>query len=204
MAEVPTDDAEQSGMGSAIGAVAGGAAGAAAASMLVPPVGAIAVLGIAAAALVGGLGGAATGHKLEDSMSFGLSRDELLVYANVLESGQSVVIASVENDTDLESVRQIMKEAGVDSIDAARDAWWVGLRDAEAVEYGDGFEAAEAVYRQGFEAACRGDEPPPQREPAFDAGYARGRVYVENQMRQLAITRPAIVDEERARERPPL
>jgi hypothetical protein len=204
LAQLPTDDAEQPGMGSAIGAVAGGAAGAAAATMLIPPAGAIAVLGIATGALLGGLGGMATGHKLEDSLSFGLPRDELLVYAHALDSGQSLVIGWVETDADARRVRELLRDAGVHSVDAARDAWWVGLRDAEGLAYGDGFEADEAAYRRGFEAACRGDVSPAERQRAFDAGYARGRVYVEDQMRQLAVTRPAVTNEERSRDRPPL
>src|SRR5262249_53413156 len=53
---VPADDSEQPGMGSAIGAVTGGATGAALASLLVSPVGAIAVAGIAAGALLGIVG----------------------------------------------------------------------------------------------------------------------------------------------------
>jgi hypothetical protein len=204
LADVPADDAEQPGMGSAIGAVAGGAAGAAAASVLVPPVGVVAVLGLAAGALLGGVGGMVTGQKLEDSLSFGLSRDELFVYAHVLSSGQSVIFVWTESDADAERVRQVMADAGVESIDAARDAWWVGLRDAEALAYGDGFEADEESYRRGFEAACRGTGSPPDREPAFAAGYARGRAYVEDQMRQIAVTRPAAAEPERPRDRPPL
>lgn len=200
VAQMPTDDAEQPGMGSAIGAVAGGAAGAAVASLLVPPAGAIAILGLAAGALFGGLGGMATGQKMEEAGSYGLSRDELLVYADVLHSGRSVLIAWVESDDDVESVRTAMAEGGVDSIDAAREDWWVGIRDAEAIAYGEGFDSDEPTYRQGFEAACRGEDAAGERHRAFDAGYARGRAYVEDQMRQLALTRPAIVDEDR----PPL
>jgi hypothetical protein len=201
VAQVPTDDAEQPGMGSAIGAVAGGAAGAAVASMLVPPVGVVAVLGLAAGALLGGLGGMATGHKMEEEGSFGLSRDELLVYADVLRCGRSLVLAWVEDDDQAERVRETMAEAGVDGIDAARDQWWIGLRDRERAAYGEGFDHEEPLYRRGFEAGCRGQAcAEPESGRAFEAGYARGRAYVEDQMRQLAVTRPSIVDEGR----PPL
>lgn len=194
---LPADDAEQPGMGPAIGAVAGGAAGAAAASMLVPPAGVVAVLGIAAAGLLGGLGGMATGEKLEDSMTWGLSRDETLVYAHALRSGRSVVIAWVSSDDDRDRVRGVMDGAGVESVDAARDAWWVGVRDAEALAYGEGFDSDEGPYRQGFEAACRGETPPAaERDPAVAAGYARGRAYIEDAARRLAVTRPPVVDAE--------
>jgi hypothetical protein len=182
LAKLPTDDAEQPGMGAAIGAVAGGATGAAAASLLVPPVGAIAIAGIAAAALLGGFGGAATGHAIEEAGAFGLSRDELFVYANALRDGHSVVIAWVDGDEAAARVRRVMEAAHVDSIDAAREAWWIGLRDDEAAAYGERFTADEASYRQGFEAACRREDVGTlgehARHPAFRAGYARGRAYV--------------------------
>jgi hypothetical protein len=198
LANVPTDEAEQPGMGSAIGAVAGGATGAAAASLLVPPAGAIAIAGIAAAALFGGLAGMATGHKIEDAGSYGLSRDELFLYANALRNGRCVVIAWVDDDDEAERVRRVMAAANVESIDAAREVWWVGLRDAEAAAYGDGFSAHETPYRQGFEAACRGEavaSAPSDlaRHPAFRAGHARGRAWVEEHARELAVTRPRTV-----------
>jgi hypothetical protein len=183
LAEIPTDDAEQSGMGAAIGAVAGGATGAAVASLLVPPVGAIAIAGLAAGALLGGIGGAATGNALEEAGEFGLSRDELFVYANALRDGRSVVIAWVDDDAAAARVRRVLEAAGVDSIDAAREAWWIGLRDQEAAAYGDRFATDEAAYRRGFEAACRREDPATAgevaRHPAFRAGYARGRAYVD-------------------------
>ena len=200
LAAVPADESEQPGMGSAIGAVAGGAAGAAAASMLVPPAGAVAIIGIAAGALLGGLGGKVTGEAIEEAGSFGLPRDELFVYATALRDGRSVVIATVETDDEAERVRRAMAASNVESIDAARDAWWVGLRDAEAAAYGDAerFARDETSYRQGFEAACRGEDATAvgsdvARQPAFQSGYRRGRAYVEAETRRLAITRPAIV-----------
>jgi hypothetical protein len=187
LTELPADDAEQPGMGAAIGAVAGGATGAAAATLLVPPVGAIAILGIAAGALLGGLGGAATGNAIEDAGAFGLSSDELFVYADTLRDGRSVVIAWVDDDAAAARVRRVLEKAGVDSIDAAREAWWIGLRDQEAAVYGDRFAADEAAYRQGFEAACRREDPANAgefaRDPAFRAGYARGRAYVDGRTR---------------------
>ena len=49
-----------------------------------------------------------------------------------------------------------MAQAGAESIDAAREEWWVGLRDAEEETYraqGRDFRADEAAYRSGFESA---------------------------------------------------
>ncbi len=183
LTELPTDDAEQPGMGAAIGAVAGGATGAAAAILLVPPVGAIAIASIAAAALLGGVGGAATGHKIEEAGAFGLARDELFVYANALRAGRCVVIAWVDGDAAAARVRQVLETAHIESIDAARETWWIGLRDQEAQAYGARFTADEAAYREGFEAACRRDDPTGNvgRPPAFHAGYARGRAWLAEQ-----------------------
>ena len=203
LAALPADESEQPGMGSTIGAVAGGAAGAAAASMLLPPAGAVAIIGIAAGALLGGLGGKATGEALKEAGSFGLPRDELLLYANALRDGRSVVIATVESDDEAERVGRAMAASNVESIDAARDAWWIGLRDAEAAAYGDAerFARDETAYRQGFEAACRGADATAvgsdvARQPAFQTGYRRGRAYVEAERRQLAVMRPAAVGDE--------
>ena len=44
---------------------------------------------------------------------------------------------------------------GAESIDAARDRWWMGLRDAEAEHYdaGASFDEHERLYRYGFTAA---------------------------------------------------
>jgi hypothetical protein len=200
LATVPTDESEQPGMGGAIGAVAGGAAGAAVGTLLLPPVGAVAILGIAAAALLGAVGVGSAGQAVEDSLAFGLPKDELFVYADALRDGRSVAIAYVDSDEDLARARQAISGAGVETIDAARDAWWVGLRDAEAAEYGDTekFDADEPSYRRGFEAACRGDDPPPTVEDeAFNAGYARGRAYLVSRHQELQLTRPTIVDEHR-------
>ncbi len=89
-----------------------------------------------------------------------------------------------------------MAQAGAESIDAARESWWVGLRDAEEAEYsvdGGDFGADEPTFGRGFESAlhprarrrsydedaerlreCYGAEC---AEPAFRRGYERGRRY---------------------------
>ena len=48
------------------------------------------------------------------------------------------------------------RSAGAESIDAARESWWLSLRDAEEAHYqttGGNFQTDEANYRRGFEAA---------------------------------------------------
>ena len=200
LARVPTDESEQPGMGAAIGAVAGGAAAAAAGSLLLPPVGAIAMVGIAAAALLGAVAGGSAGQAIEESAAFGLPKDELFVYADALRDGRAVVVAYVESDQEATDVRRAMETAGAETVDAARDAWWVGLRDAEAAEYGDiaRFAIDEPSYRRGFEAACRGERAPARDAgDPYCAGYVRGRAYVEARHAEIAVTRPPIADEHR-------
>jgi hypothetical protein len=192
LAALPTDDAEQPGMGGAIGAATGGATAASAATMVLPPVGAIAVVGLAVAGLVGVLAGMAVGHAIEESGTFGLPRDELFFYVHALCAGRFVVVVTVENDGEAERVRGAFATAGVQSVDAAREAWWVGLRDAEVVAYGDGarFAEDEAAYRRGFEAACRGRRVDdigvaPAERAAAEAGWTRGRQYAEATRRRF-------------------
>lgn len=130
---VPTDDAEQPGMGGTIGAVAGGAAGAAVASLLVPPVGAVTVLGLAAGALLGAGGGAIAGDALEDKLSLGVPRDELAYYDKQLQEGRVLVVALLESDEDGDDARAVLEESGAEQVNPAREDPWVGLR-REAVD----------------------------------------------------------------------
>jgi hypothetical protein len=205
--DVPTTETEQPGMGAALGGTVGGALGvagglhlgAAAASLLIPGVGPVVAAGLIGAALLGA-GGAATGialgGALEDSMARGLPHDELFVYEDALRRGRSVVIAVAEDDTQADAARGVLAEAGAESVDAARENWWLGLRDAEEAEYtvdGGDFGTDETIYRRGFEAAlhprarersyeedaerlreCFGEECD---EGAFRRGYERGRRY---------------------------
>lgn len=203
---VPTTETEQPGMGSAMGGAVGGALGAAGgmtigatvASLLVPGVGPVLAAGILGAALFGAGGaaaGAAAGGALEDSVE-GLPHDELYIYEDALRQGRSVVIVVADDDAQAETARGILKQAGAESVDAARENWWVGLRDAEEAEYtaqGGDFKKDEAVYRRGFEAAqhprvrdkgydevkgylleCYGEAC---EMTAFRSGYDRGRSY---------------------------
>lgn len=205
--EAPTTETEQPGMGSAIGGAVGGALGvagglhlgAAAASLLIPGVGPVLAAGLVGAALLGA-GGAATGvfagGALEDSMARGLPQDELFVYEDALRRGRTVVLVVEDDGARADTARGILAGAGAESVDAAREDWWVGLRDAEEAEYsveGRDFGADEPVYRRGFEASLhpgargRSYEEDADRlrecfgaecdEPAFRRGYGRGRRY---------------------------
>lgn len=207
-AAVPTTETEQPGMGKALGGAVGGALGvagglhlgAAAASLFVPGVGPIIAAGLIGAALLG-VGGAATGvaagGAVEDSVADeGLPHDELYVYEAALRQGKTVVIVIGETDEQGEEARRALSGAGAESIDAARESWWVGLRDAEQEEYakeGRDFKTDEQFYRRGFEASqhplTRGksydeaDDLLRERHAdayandAFKRGYERGHGY---------------------------
>ncbi len=161
---VETTETEGSGMGKAVGGVVGGAAGmglgAAAASLLIPGVGPVVATGALAMALFGAggaVGGAIAGGHLEDKLSHGLPKDELYLYEDALRRGHSVVFALVE-EKEAHAARQALAAEGAESLDAARESWWVGIRDAERADYerdGADFSAAEPAYRRGFEAAMR-------------------------------------------------
>jgi hypothetical protein len=204
---VATTDTEQPGMGAALGGVVGGALGtaggmslgAAAASLLVPGVGPIIASGIIGAALLGAggaMGGAALGGELEEGMADGLPKDELFYYEDALRKGRSVVIAFTEDDEQDSVARTVMNETGAESIDAAREDWWLGLRDVEEEDYtqqGKDFKADEAHYRKGFESALHTETRGKSYDEAssylgqcygeiceaqpFRRGYERGQKY---------------------------
>jgi len=126
---VPSDDAEQPGMGATVGGVVGTAVGAAAASLVAPAVGVAAVAGIAGGALLGLGGGALAGDALEEALSAGVTRDELVVYQEALRRGRSLVVAVVDDAAEADAARDAMRTAGAESVDAAREDWSVGLKD---------------------------------------------------------------------------
>ena len=199
---VPTDEGERPGTGAAIGAVVGAGTGAAvgfplgaAITLVIPGVGPIIASGIIGALLFGA-GGAAIGATLEESLVAGVPRDDLFVYEDALRRGRSVVVALVEDTTAVERVRNSLEAAGAESVDAAREQWWVGLRSAEEERYAGGraaFDRDEVIFRRGFEAAqapdLRGraweDALPELRArhadvydaPAFRHGWERGQDY---------------------------
>jgi hypothetical protein len=209
IAATRVSDTEQPGMGEAMGTVVGGAlgvaggfsAGAALASLMVPGVGPILASGLLGAGILGLTGataGAATGLAVEDSVS-GLPRDELFVYEDALRRGRTVVMVEPEDEAHAAAVREALAAAGAETIDAAREQWWIGLRSAEqeSYTYTDGeFAEVEPYYRKGFEAAqmpdARGKSFAQAQDyltrryqiassnPAFRRGFERGRRYYES------------------------
>lgn len=199
---VPTEEGEQPGMGSAIGGVVGGAVGLAAgsvvANLFLPGVGTILAVGLGAGAfgIGGAVAGAAGGGAIENQLSHGLPKDELFLYEDALRQGRTVLIGTSTDDEVVEKGRAVIERNGAESVDAARDKWWIGLRDAEEEQYdapGGDFRKDEILYRSGFEAAlhpdCRGKtyetataklrelRPGICEDERFRRGYERGRVY---------------------------
>jgi hypothetical protein len=199
---VPTDEGEQPGMGRAIGGVVGGAVGLAAgsvvANLVLPGVGTILAVGLGAGALgIGGaVAGAAGGSAIENQLSTGLPKDELFFYEDALRQCRTVVIGTSTDDDVIEKGRAVIERNHAESVDAAREKWWIGMRDAEEAEYdapGGDFRKDESFYRSGFEAAlhpeCRGKtyenasaklrelHPDLCDNDAFRRGYERGRSY---------------------------
>jgi hypothetical protein len=160
---VPVNTTEQSGMGKAIGAVLGGSAGLSAGPLivaaLIPGVGPITAIGLLGGAVLGAAGagiGAVTGGKMENAMTDGLPEDEFFVYEDALRKGRSVLIAMAEDETAAARFRELLKAEGAETVDAARDQWWIGLRGAEQEHYssfGRNLSDDEKFYRLGFVSA---------------------------------------------------
>jgi hypothetical protein len=205
---VPTVDAEPPGMGKVLGGIVGGATGASGgllgasvASAVVPGVGPVIAIGLAAAALLGvggAIAGSVAGDALENALSAGLPKDELFVYEDALRQGYTVLIVLTREAQQADMGREVLLQSGAESLDAARERWWLGLRDVEAEAYaaqGWDFMQDESLYRQGFEAALQteaSEKPGAEavkflhayynevyREEAFRRGYARGRASIE-------------------------
>jgi hypothetical protein len=160
---VPTSSTEQPGMGKAIGALVGGAAGFAGGPLLIAalipgvgPITAIGLLGGAVLAAAGATVGAVAGGRSENFLTEGLPEDEIFVYEDALRKGRSVVIAMAKDESEAARFRELFKTEGAESVDAAREQWWIGLRSAEQEHYSThsrNFSNDEKFYRLGFEAA---------------------------------------------------
>jgi len=209
---VPVDTTEQPGMGEAMGALAGGGigfAGGAVLMALVPGLGPITAVGLLGAAILGAAGatiGATAGNELEKSTTEGLPEDEIFVYEDALRQGRSVVVVLADDQQSASLLRDLLKMQGAESIDAAREQWWIGLRSAEESHYsksGRTFAQDEEFFRLGFESALHArtrclefdqvsgemnaaledvqrQHPGEQVEAAFTHGYQRGREYYQH------------------------
>jgi hypothetical protein len=155
-------------MGEALGGVVGGTLGAsgglfavALVSAIVPGIGPVTAIGLAAAALFGAGGavtGAVAGGALENALSDGLPKDEIFVYEHALEQGYTVLIALAEDASQRAEALHILEAAGAESLDAARDKWWIGMHDATSEQYlGEAGRPLEdnIEFRRGFESALQ-------------------------------------------------
>jgi len=158
---VPTTE-DMPPVGAPMGATVGTALGVATAVMI-PGLGAITALGVAAAALCGAAGGILgwkAGDAADRALSGGLPADEVYFYEDALRQGRTVLVAIVEEPDKEPTVRDVLSACGAESIDAARERWWLGLRDAEKEHYeatgepcDDKIDEHERLYRYGFTAA---------------------------------------------------
>jgi hypothetical protein len=212
LSSVPAIAAEQPGMGKAIGALVGAAAGISGGPLivaaLIPGVGPITAIGLLGGAFVAGVGagiGAVAGGKVENAMTEGLPEDEVFVYEDALRRGRSVLIVMAEDEAAASRIRELLNTEGAETIDAAREQWWIGLRSAEQEHYsstGRNFGDDEKFYRLGFEYAlhartrCKEYDqvlaemtaeieelerryPGAAVEEPFRQGYERGRDYYQ-------------------------
>jgi hypothetical protein len=204
---LPTEETEQPGVakaiggtvGAAVGATAGLGIGAAAASLLVPGVGAVTAVGLAAAALLGTTGaieGARAAGKFEEKTEEGLPKDEVYLYRDALTQGHAIVFVMADTQEEADRAKATMEKAGAESLDAAREKWWVGIREPEKEHYEEGgrhFAHDEKHYRRGFVAALHPEThgKPYERIPselrqrypdsfgtdAFRKGFERGALH---------------------------
>jgi hypothetical protein len=193
-------------LGAAVGGVTGFAIGYAFASLFAQRGSHASAYGISLGlvlAVVGAAIGWVIGRRAEITLTEGIPRDELYFYEDALRRGRSVVIVTAENGANPEAIRGAMQKAGAESIDRAREKWWIGIRDAEKEHYDGGavhFDRDEAWFRRGFEAALdprnRGKSYSESRvlqvgeyphlydenaEGAFRSGYRRGQAYLSAQ-----------------------
>jgi hypothetical protein len=210
--EIPTDTAEQPGMANAMGALLGGGVGLTGGSVLmalIPGLGPVTALGLLGAGILGAagatIGGTAAG-RIENASYQGLPEDEIFVYEDALRRGRSVIVALADNEGQASVIRDRLKQDGAESVDAAREQWWTGLRSAEQSHHagaaGRNFSEEEKFYRMGFEAALHArtrcmefDQvsaemeatledvqrryPGQKVEDAFTRGYQRGREHYQ-------------------------
>ncbi|HXV79647.1 MAG TPA: hypothetical protein VEG60_07185 [Candidatus Binatia bacterium] len=202
---VPSEDAEQPGMGKTIGGVVGGAAGLSAGAViagLIPGVGPVVALtfGAVAAGIGAAVAGAAAGGALEEVWTKGVPKDEVFFYEDALRQGRTILVALSEDAEQLESGRRLIEKSGAESLNAAREKWWIGLRDVEEVDYTKPTDSRADVYRRGFEAALEPEsrgrsleqmkEHLQKRHPhdvddaTFRDGFEHGRRYYEKIAKQ--------------------
>ncbi len=94
----------------------------------------------------------------------------------------------------------MIEESGAEALDAAREKWWIGLKDADEAVYANPTGRRAEVFRRGFEAAlepeirgrsieemkkCLQKRYPDEIDDAsFQQGLERGKQYYERTAKQ--------------------
>lgn len=148
LASIPVMEAEEPGMGKAIGAVVGGTVGLAGGFevaevllALLPGIGSVLAIGLSSAALLtalGAVGGGTVGGAFENSVFKGLPEEEFFVYKDALRQGRNIVIVTPNNRSEETLIRETLQAAGAESIDQARKEPWLGLSDEGKEKYQSG------------------------------------------------------------------
>jgi len=209
---IPVDDTERAGMGLALGAVLGGAGGFLVSLFFAPKPGFFPVeAGRAFFTLAALVGGALVGRRLERVATEGIPHDDLHVAAAALAQGECVVVAVTASREQARAIREALDAAGAESLSAAHEAWWRGIREREKAEFesrrGPRFETAEPAFRAGFVTALhrrfRGRPFEGAAEelralhgavagsPDFRLGYERGQTYLHSSSWWVARPVPA-------------
>jgi hypothetical protein len=68
-----------------------------------------------------------------------------------------VLFAKVESKKEESAVRQLLEASGAESLDVAREKWWVGIRDPRSEPDATEASPTENAYRRGFLAALQPD-----------------------------------------------
>jgi hypothetical protein len=209
----PTEEAEQPGVGPALGGVLGAATGASAgfglgaatASFLLPGIGAVGAVGLWAAAVLGvlgAIGGASAGAAAETATRSGLPRDELYLYEDSLACGKGVVFVLVDSDKEALRASQLLEAAGAEGLDTARKQWWIGIEALEKAS-AHGFsatphESPNSIYRRGFVAALQ----PGTKGSSYEAAAAQLSQELGGVVREPAFQRGFERGTAAARQRP--
>ena len=121
-------------------------------------------------------------------------QDGLALCASAAQHGTAVLFATPEADQEADSIRALFAENGAETLDAARESFWVGIRDAEKLHYESAgpsapFHTVEGAYRRGYVAGLSGvaSEQGTLRDDAEKDAYRRGFD------RGQAQARPAVV-----------
>jgi len=110
---------------------------AAIASAAIPGIGPIIAAGRSSALPLPAPGGRQIGHKWQDSLSTGLPRAPSCSSTRMRCARGGSRDRPGRERHDAEIVRAALDAAGAERLDAAREAWWVGLRDEEARTYAE-------------------------------------------------------------------